>query len=57
MYAPSTSQPARVPGRIMSDEMAEQPALKAVERGPFSVPESDSDQDLIEFVRRAGQSV
>ena len=38
-------------------EMAEQPALKAVERAPFSVPASDSDEDILEFVRRAGQSV
>ena len=37
--------------------IAEQPSLKAVERGPFSVPDSDSDEDLLAFARRAGQSV
>jgi choline dehydrogenase-like flavoprotein len=37
--------------------MAEQPALKAVERSPFSVPASDSDDDILDFARRAGQSV
>jgi choline dehydrogenase-like flavoprotein len=38
-------------------EIAAQPALKAVERAPFSVPASDSDDDILEFVRRAGQTV
>ena len=30
---------------------------RAVERAPFSVPDSDSDEDLMAFVRRVGQSV
>jgi choline dehydrogenase-like flavoprotein len=38
-------------------EIARQPSLKAVERAPFSVPESDSDDDILAFVRRAGQTV
>ncbi|MGZ4290548.1 MAG: GMC family oxidoreductase [Gaiellaceae bacterium] len=38
-------------------EIARQPSLKAVERAPFSVPESDSDEDILAFVRRAGQTV
>jgi choline dehydrogenase len=38
-------------------EIAAQPALKAVERAPFSVPASDSDEDILEWVRRAGQTV
>ncbi|MFZ0043348.1 MAG: GMC family oxidoreductase N-terminal domain-containing protein [Solirubrobacteraceae bacterium] len=38
-------------------EIAEQGPLRAVEREPFSVPESDSDADLMAFARRAGQSV
>jgi choline dehydrogenase-like flavoprotein len=46
-----------IAGMRLALEMAEQPALKAVEQGPFSVPESDSDEDILEFVRRAGQSV
>jgi choline dehydrogenase len=44
-------------GLRMALEIAEQPALKAVERGPFSVPESDSDEDLSAFIERASQSV
>jgi choline dehydrogenase-like flavoprotein len=46
-----------VEGMRLAMEIAEQPALKAVEREPFSVPASDSDDDILEFVRRAGQSV
>jgi choline dehydrogenase len=38
-------------------EIAAQPPLRAVEREPFSVPDSDSDEDLLAFARRAGQSV
>jgi choline dehydrogenase len=38
-------------------EIAEQAPLKAVEREPFSVPESDSGEDLMACARRAGQSV
>jgi choline dehydrogenase len=38
-------------------EIGRQAPLKAVERKPFSVPDSDSDQDLMAFARRAGQSV
>jgi choline dehydrogenase-like flavoprotein len=44
-------------GLRMALEIASQPALKAVERGPFSVPSSDSDTDLSAFVERASQSV
>jgi choline dehydrogenase-like flavoprotein len=46
-----------IDGMRLAMEIAEQPALKAVEREPFSVPASDSDDDILEFVRRAGQSV
>ena len=38
-------------------EIASQPALKAVERAPYSVPASDSDEDILEWARRAGQTV
>jgi choline dehydrogenase-like flavoprotein len=38
-------------------EIAAQPALKAVERAPFSVPASDSEDDILEWVRRVGQTV
>ena len=38
-------------------EIAAQPALQAVERAPFSVPASDSDDDILAWVRRNGQPV
>jgi choline dehydrogenase-like flavoprotein len=38
-------------------EIAAQAPLRAVQRAPFSVPESDSDEDLMAFVRRAAQTV
>jgi choline dehydrogenase len=38
-------------------EIAAQPALKAVEKAPFSVPASDSEADILEWVQGAGQSV
>jgi choline dehydrogenase len=38
-------------------EIAAQPALKAIERAPFRVPVSDSDDDLLAFARAAGQTV
>jgi choline dehydrogenase-like flavoprotein len=44
-------------GVRMAMEIAEQPALKAVERAPFSVPASDSDDDVWEFIQRATQTV
>jgi choline dehydrogenase len=44
-------------GIRMALEIARQEPLRAVERAPFSVPESDSDADLLAFVRRAAQSV
>jgi choline dehydrogenase-like flavoprotein len=46
-----------IAGLRMALEIAAQPQLKAVERAPFSVPESDSDEDLLAFARRVGQSV
>jgi choline dehydrogenase-like flavoprotein len=46
-----------VDGMRIALEIAGQPALKAVEREPFSVPASDSDDDLLDFARRVGQSV
>jgi choline dehydrogenase len=38
-------------------EIASQPALEAVERAPFSVPDSDSDADILAWVERAAQTV
>ncbi len=38
-------------------EIAAQPALKRAQRAPFSVPESDSDEDILAWVERNGQPV
>jgi choline dehydrogenase-like flavoprotein len=38
-------------------EIAGQPALKAVERAPFSVPDSDSDEDILAWAERVAQTV
>jgi choline dehydrogenase-like flavoprotein len=46
-----------VAGVRMALEIAAQPQLRAVERAPFSVPESDSEADVMAFVERAAQSV
>jgi len=44
-------------GTRMALEIARTPTLQAVIRGPFSVPESDSDEDIMAWARRAGQPV
>jgi choline dehydrogenase-like flavoprotein len=44
-------------GMRMALEIAEQAPLRKVVRSPFSVPDSDSDEDLMAFARRVGQSV
>jgi choline dehydrogenase len=46
-----------IAGVRMALEIAKQPALKAVERAPFSVPSSDSDEDIMDFILRATQTV
>jgi choline dehydrogenase len=46
-----------VEGARIALEIASQPALKAVERAPFSVPASSSDDDILAWARAAGQSV
>ena len=38
-------------------EIASQPALRAIEREPLSVPASDSEQDIFDWVERASQTV
>ncbi len=38
-------------------EIASQPALEAIEREPLSVPASDSEKDILDWVRRASQTV
>ena len=44
-------------GMRLALEIASQGPLRAVQRAPFSVPDSDSDEDLMAFIRRTGQSV
>ncbi len=44
-------------GMRLALEIAAQAPLRAVERAPFSVPDSDSDADLLAFAERVGQSV
>ena len=47
-----------VEGVRIALEIASQPALKAVERAPFSVPASDSEEDILAWVRaERGQTV
>jgi choline dehydrogenase len=46
-----------VEGVRIALEIAKQPALEAVERAPFSVPASDAEADILDWVSRAGQSV
>ena len=46
-----------VEGVRIALEIAAQPALKAVEREPFSVPASSSDEDILAWAQAAGQSV
>jgi choline dehydrogenase-like flavoprotein len=38
-------------------EIAAQPSLKAVERAPFSVPASDSDEDILTWLQRVAHPV
>ena len=44
-------------GTRIALEIAAQPALASAVRAPFSVPASDSDEDIMAWARRAGQPV
>jgi choline dehydrogenase len=44
-------------GMRLALEIAEQRPLRATMRKPFSVPDGDSDEQLLAFVRRAAQTV
>ena len=46
-----------VAGVRIALEIAAQPALRTVQRAPFSVPDSDSEPDILDWVRRVGQTV
>lgn len=46
-----------VAGLRIARELARQPALAEVITGDFAVPESDSDDDLLAFARRSGQTL
>jgi choline dehydrogenase-like flavoprotein len=48
---------AVVAGVRIALEIASQPALKSVELAPFSVPDSDSDADILAWVERNAQTV
>ena len=54
---PTRTARACSPGRASRWRSPRQPALAAVARGPFSVPASDSDADIMACVRRAAQTV
>jgi choline dehydrogenase len=46
-----------VEGVRIALEIARQPALRAIQREALSVPASDSEQDILDWVRRAAQTV
>ncbi len=46
-----------VEGVRIALEIAGQPALRAIQREALSVPASDSEQDILDWVRRAAQTV
>jgi len=46
-----------VEGVRIALDIASQPALEAVERAPFSIPASGSDEDILAWVERAAQTV
>jgi choline dehydrogenase len=46
-----------VAGLRLALQIADQAPLRAVLRAPFSVPESDSEDDLLSFARRESQAV
>jgi choline dehydrogenase-like flavoprotein len=48
---------AMIAGIRMALEIAEQEPLQKVMRRPYSVPDGDSDEEIMDFVRRASQSV
>jgi choline dehydrogenase len=46
-----------VEGVRIALDIAGQPALQTVQRGPFSIPASDSEEDILAWVRRNAQPV
>ncbi|WP_063002298.1 GMC family oxidoreductase [Nocardia mikamii] len=48
---------AMVAGLRIGLDIAAQPALREVTSGEFSVPASDSDEDLLDFARRTAQTL
>jgi len=46
-----------IAGLRIAMEIASQPALKSVTTGPFTVPESTTDDDLMAYSRRTAQTV
>jgi choline dehydrogenase len=48
---------AAVAGVRIALDIASQPALKAVAKAPYSVPDSDSDADIVAWIERNAQTV
>lgn len=48
---------AAIAGVRIALDIASQPALKAVAKAPYSVPESDSDADIVAWIERNAQPV
>jgi choline dehydrogenase len=46
-----------IEGTRVALEIASRPALRTLRRADFAVPESDSDGDILDFVRRAGRTI
>jgi choline dehydrogenase len=46
-----------IDGTRVALEIASRPALRKLRRADFAVPESDSDADILDFVRRAGRTI
>lgn len=46
-----------VEGVRIALDIASQPALRAIQREPLSVPDSDSEEDILAWVERASQTV
>jgi choline dehydrogenase-like flavoprotein len=45
-----------IDGTRIGVEIASRPALRKLRRGDFAIPTSESDADILEFVRRAGRT-
>ena len=46
-----------IDGTRIGLEIASRPAVRRLRRTDFLIPRSDSDADILEFVRRAGRTI